>query len=78
MNPPAISLNRVPTTNDIIEPNPTFKASLKVSFSAISSPKTAPKNGPTMMPIGPKNKPTMVPTVAPILPAFVPPKRLLK
>ena len=53
--PEAISLRSVPARNPINEPKPDFKASL-CSFPAVSSPITAPKNGPIIIPKGGKKK----------------------
>lgn len=60
---------KIKAKNDIVA---TFNA-LWFDELAISSPINAPKNGPTITPIGPKKSPTIVPMMAPFDALFEPP-----
>lgn len=59
------------------DPNAALRALLNSALFK-SSPINAPKNGPIIMPPGiGAIKPTIKPIDVPIIPAFVPPKRLV-
>ena len=70
------NFNSVLAKNPINEPNPEVSA-LPKSFPPISSPITAPKKGPNIMPKGRKNIPIIVPARQPRLPHLLPPIILL-
>lgn len=73
-----MSFRPVPVKNPRKAPKAAFNAFFESLLSFISSPTKAPRNEPTIIPIGDKNIPMMIPTVQPIVPHLLPPEDFVK